>query len=131
MLENCPRSSGRRDCPQVSIIPGEFGSPMNLGMHYAASPNIENNTSEPRNIQNTARGILAPKSCDDRRSRRNLRPRIERSYAESPDEPRLNGYVNGNASDSEEGLQSLFISKTTHLPQFIVIFFFQLLLFFR
>ncbi|XP_043472879.1 transcriptional repressor p66-alpha isoform X2 [Leptopilina heterotoma] len=96
-------SSGRRDCPQVSIIPGEFGSPMNLGMHYAASPNIENNTSEQRNIQNTARGILAPKSCDDRRSRRNLRPRIERSYAESPDEPRLNGYVNGNASDSEEG----------------------------
>ncbi|XP_043472880.1 transcriptional repressor p66-alpha isoform X3 [Leptopilina heterotoma] len=95
--------SGRRDCPQVSIIPGEFGSPMNLGMHYAASPNIENNTSEQRNIQNTARGILAPKSCDDRRSRRNLRPRIERSYAESPDEPRLNGYVNGNASDSEEG----------------------------
>lgn len=94
-------SSGRRECPQVSIIPGEFGSPMNLGIHYAASPNIENNTSETRNIQNTARGILAPKSCDDRRSRRNLRPRIERSYAESPDEPRLNGYVNGNTSDSE------------------------------
>lgn len=57
---------------------------------------------EPRNIQNAARGILAPKS-DDRKTRRNLRPRIERSYAESPDEPRMNGYLNGNASDSDEG----------------------------
>lgn len=60
---------------------------------------------EARNIQNAARGILAPKRShgDDRKPRRNLRPRIERSYAESPDEPRMNGYLNGNASDSDEG----------------------------
>lgn len=59
---------------------------------------------EPRNIQNSSRGILAPKSGEDRRPRRNLRPRTERSYAESPDEPRMNGYLNGNASDSDEGI---------------------------
>lgn len=77
--------------------------PLDLGVHFSASSNIESNLPEARNIQNAARGILAPKSGDDRRTRRNLRPRIERSYAESPDEPRINGYLNGNTSDSDEG----------------------------
>lgn len=79
--------------------------PLDLGIHYSVGSNLENNMPEARNIQNAARGILAPKRShgDERKPRRNLRPRIERSYAESPDEPRMNGYVNGNASDSDEG----------------------------
>ena len=66
---------------------------------------------EARNIQNAARGILAPKRShgDERKPRRNLRPRTERSYAESPDEPRMNGYLNGNASDSDEGCYYSFL----------------------
>lgn len=65
---------------------------------------------EARNIQNAARGIFSPKRShgDERKPRRNLRPRIERSYAESPDEPRMNGYLNGNASDSDEGYYEFF-----------------------
>jgi hypothetical protein len=50
------------------------------------------------------------KEFDDHYPRRNLRPRRERSYAESPDiivlsdeEPRLNGFSNGYESDSDEG----------------------------
>lgn len=57
---------------------------------------------EARNIQNAARGILAPKSGDDRKTRRNLRPRMEISYAEGPDERKINGHMNGNV-DSDEG----------------------------
>lgn len=82
---------------------------MDLGARFSASPGIENNIPEARNIQNATRGILGAKSGEDRRPRRNLRPRTERSYAESPDEPRINGYVNGNASDSEEG--NIIITK--------------------
>lgn len=79
--------------------------PLDLGVNYStSSPSVvDNNMPEPRNIQNSSRGILAAKSGEDRRPRRNLRPRTERSYAESPDEPRMNGYLNGNASDSDEG----------------------------
>jgi hypothetical protein len=51
------------------------------------------------------------KEFDDRYPRRNLRPRTERNYAESPDiivlsdeEPRLNGFAaNGYDSDTDEG----------------------------
>nr|CAD7429459.1 unnamed protein product [Timema monikensis] len=50
------------------------------------------------------------KEFDDRYPRRNLRPRTERSYAESPDvivvsdeEPRLNGFTNGFDSDTDDG----------------------------
>ena len=83
--------------------PVELGAPLDLGVHFA-SANIENNIPEAsRNIQNATRGILAPKTGEDRRPRRNLRPRTERSYAEVPEEPRINGFVNGNASDSDEG----------------------------
>ncbi|XP_011494219.1 PREDICTED: transcriptional repressor p66-beta isoform X2 [Ceratosolen solmsi marchali] len=96
-------SSNRRESP---IAPtnsvNNAGPPLDLGVNYTTSPSIDNNMPEPRNIQNSSRGILAPKSGDDRRPRRNLRPRTERSYAESPDEPRMNGYLNGNASDSDE-----------------------------
>lgn len=74
--------------------------PLNLGINFSGN-NAE--ILEPRNIQNSSRGILAPKTGEDRRPRRILRPRTEKSYAESPDEPRINGYVNGNNSDSEEG----------------------------
>lgn len=85
--------------------------PLDLGIHFSTASNLENNIPEARNIQNAARGILAPKRShgDERKPRRNLRPRIERSYAESPDEPRMNGYLNGNASDSDEGCRSFFI----------------------
>ncbi|XP_032680787.1 transcriptional repressor p66-beta-like isoform X1 [Odontomachus brunneus] len=96
-------SSGRRNSPSVSVNSGDVVVPLDLGIHIPTSPNLENNMPEARNIQNAARGILAPKSGEDRKTRRSLRPRIERSYAESPDEPRMNGYLNGNASDSEEG----------------------------
>ena len=95
----------------MPITSGDIGPPLDLGIHYSATPNVENNMPEARNIQNATRGILAPKSGDDRRPRRNLRPRIERSYAESPDEPRINGYLNGNASDSDEGLYLKFEIK--------------------
>lgn len=51
-----------------------------------------------------------PKDYDDHHPRRNLRPRRERSYAESPDiivlsdeEPRINGFANGYESDSDDG----------------------------
>lgn len=96
-------SSGRRNSPSLSVNSGDI--PLDLGIHFSAGSNLENNMPEARNIQNAARGILAPKRShgDDRKPRRNLRPRIERSYAESPDEPRMNGYLNGNASDSDEG----------------------------
>ncbi|XP_067001998.1 transcriptional repressor p66-beta isoform X2 [Anabrus simplex] len=50
------------------------------------------------------------KDFDDRYPRRSLRPRTERSYAESPDiivlsdeEPRINGYTNGYDSDTDDG----------------------------
>lgn len=97
-------SSGRRNSPSLSVNSGDI--PLDLGIHLHASPSPpENEMLEARNIQNATRGILAPKRShgDERKPRRNLRPRIERSYAESPDEPRLNGYLNGNASDSDEG----------------------------
>lgn len=104
-------SSGRRSSPSVSVNSGDAAVPLDLGIHISTSPNLENNMPEARNIQNAARGILAPKSGEDRKTRRSLRPRIERSYAESPDEPRMNGYLNGNASDSEEGCcKILFLS---------------------
>ncbi|KAK0167878.1 hypothetical protein PV327_001733 [Microctonus hyperodae] len=96
-------SSVRREspaAPQNSVV--DLGVPLNLGVHYSPI-NIDNNIHEQRNIQNSSRGILAPKTGEDRRPRRNLRPRTERSYAESPDEPKINGYVNGNTSDSDEG----------------------------
>ncbi|XP_011057554.1 PREDICTED: transcriptional repressor p66-alpha isoform X3 [Acromyrmex echinatior] len=95
-------SSGRRNSPSLSVNSGDI--PLDL-VHYSSGSNLENNMPEARNIQNAARGILAPKRShgDERKPRRNLRPRIERSYAESPDEPRMNGYLNGNASDSDEG----------------------------
>ncbi|XP_011334914.1 transcriptional repressor p66-alpha isoform X3 [Ooceraea biroi] len=95
-------SSGRRNSPS---LPVNSDIPLDLGVHFSASSNLENNMPEARNIQNAARGILPLKRPhgDDRKPRRNLRPRIERSYAESPDEPRMNGYLNGNASDSDEG----------------------------
>lgn len=95
-------STGRRNSPSMPVNSGDI-VPLDLGVHYSASPNLENNMPEPRNIQNATRGILASKSGEDRKTRRNLRPRIERSYAESPDEPRMNGYLNGNTSDCEEG----------------------------
>ncbi|XP_076225535.1 transcriptional repressor p66-beta simjang isoform X10 [Nomia melanderi] len=95
-------SSGRRNSPSITINSGDVGVPLDLGLHFSSSPNLDNNMPEARNIQNAARGILAPKSADDRKTRRNLRPRIEISYAETPDERRINGYVNGNA-DSDEG----------------------------
>ncbi|XP_066601460.1 transcriptional repressor p66-beta isoform X2 [Prorops nasuta] len=96
-------SSIRRESPSVNLNSSDVGAPLDLGIHYSLGSNVENNMLETRNIQNATRGILAPKSGDDRRTRRNLRPRTERSYAESPDEPRINGYLNGNASDSDEG----------------------------
>ncbi|XP_076286009.1 transcriptional repressor p66-beta simjang isoform X2 [Lasioglossum baleicum] len=94
-------SSGRRNSPSIAVN-SDVGVPLDLGLHFSSSPNLDNSMPEPRNIQNAARGILAPKSADDRKTRRNLRPRIEISYAETPDERRINGYVNGNA-DSDEG----------------------------
>ncbi|XP_050458551.1 transcriptional repressor p66-alpha isoform X5 [Cataglyphis hispanica] len=97
-------SGGRRNSPSLSVNSGDI--PLDLGIHLHASPSPpENDMLEARNIQNATRGILAPKRShgDERKPRRNLRPRIERSYAESPDEPRMNGYLNGNASDSDEG----------------------------
>ncbi|XP_076649265.1 transcriptional repressor p66-beta simjang isoform X2 [Halictus rubicundus] len=94
-------SSGRRNSPSIAVN-SDVGVPLDLGIHFSSSPNLDNSMPEPRNIQNAARGILAPKSADDRKTRRNLRPRIEISYAETPDERRINGYVNGNA-DSDEG----------------------------
>ncbi|XP_050484865.1 transcriptional repressor p66-alpha isoform X4 [Bombus huntii] len=95
-------SSSRRNSPSITVNSGDVGVPLDLGVHFSSSPNVDNNMPEARNIQNAARGILAPKSGDDRKTRRNLRPRIEISYAETPDERRINGYVNGNA-DSDEG----------------------------
>ncbi|OXU21658.1 hypothetical protein TSAR_013348 [Trichomalopsis sarcophagae] len=97
-------SSNRRESPTVPANSvNDAGPPLDLGVNYSTtSPSVDNNMPEPRNIQNSSRGILAPKSGDERRPRRNLRPRTERSYAESPDEPRMNGYLNGNASDSDE-----------------------------
>lgn len=94
--------SSRRNSPSLSVNTGDI--PLDLGI-FSTGSNLENNIPDARNIQNAARGILAPKRShgDDRKPRRNLRPRIERSYAESPDEPRMNGYLNGNASDSDEG----------------------------
>lgn len=59
--------------------------------------------------------MSAPRSThsevEGRYPRRNLRPRQERSYAESPDvvllsdeEPRINGFTNGfDGEDSDEG----------------------------
>ncbi|XP_043520956.1 transcriptional repressor p66-beta-like isoform X4 [Frieseomelitta varia] len=94
-------SSSRRNSPSITVNSGDVGVPLDLGVHFPSNPNVDN-MPEARNIQNAARGILAPKSGDDRKTRRNLRPRIEISYAESPDERRINGYVNGNA-DSDEG----------------------------
>ncbi|KAL6430124.1 hypothetical protein ACFW04_007717 [Cataglyphis niger] len=96
-------SSGRRNSPSLSVNSGDI--PLDLGIHLASPSPPENDMLEARNIQNATRGILAPKRShgDERKPRRNLRPRIERSYAESPDEPRMNGYLNGNASDSDEG----------------------------
>lgn len=106
--KNCS-SSTRRDSSTVPATPpSDMGAPLDLGVHFS-SPNVENNVPEARNIQNTSRGILAPKTGEDRRPRRNLRPRTERSYAETPDEPRINGYLNGNASDSDEGSCSRYI----------------------
>jgi len=59
------------------------------------------------------RGLIprSIKEFDDRYPRRNLRPRTERNYAESPDiivlsdeEPRINGFAtNGYDSDTDEG----------------------------
>ncbi|XP_057330929.1 transcriptional repressor p66-alpha isoform X3 [Microplitis mediator] len=98
--------SVRRESSSASSnLSGDPGVPLNLGINYSsnANNNSDNNILEPRNIQNSSRGILAPKTGEDRRPRRILRPRTEKSYAESPDEPRINGYVNGNNSDSDEG----------------------------
>ncbi|XP_023288893.1 transcriptional repressor p66-beta isoform X2 [Orussus abietinus] len=95
--------NNRRDSPTVLPTSTDPGTPLDLGVHFSSSPTSDSNMPEARNIQNATRGILAPKSGEDRRSRRNLRPRTERSYAESPDEPRINGYLNGNASDTDEG----------------------------
>ncbi|XP_029164055.1 transcriptional repressor p66-alpha isoform X5 [Nylanderia fulva] len=97
-------SSGRRNSPSLSVNSGDIPLDLGIHLHTALSPS-ENDMLETRNIQNATRGILAPKRShgDERKPRRNLRPRIERSYAESPDEPRINGYLNGNASDSDEG----------------------------
>ncbi|XP_033341080.1 transcriptional repressor p66-beta simjang isoform X2 [Megalopta genalis] len=94
-------SSGRRNSPSIAVN-SDVGVPLDLGLHFSSNPNLDNSMPEARNIQNAARGILAPKSADDRKTRRNLRPRSEISYAETPDERRINGYVNGNA-DSDEG----------------------------
>lgn len=99
-------SSVRRESSSASSnLSGDPGVPLNLGINYSsnANNNSDNNILEPRNIQNSSRGILAPKTGEDRRPRRILRPRTEKSYAESPDEPRINGYINGNNSDSDEG----------------------------
>lgn len=59
------------------------------------------------------RGLIprSMKEFDDRYPRRNLRPRTERNYAESPDiivlsdeEPRINGFAtNGYDSDTDDG----------------------------
>jgi hypothetical protein len=65
----------------------------------------------PRPSDSTAmRPPRPPKDYDDHHPRRNLRPRRERSYAESPDiivlsdeEPRINGFANGYESDSDDG----------------------------
>ncbi|XP_035726180.1 transcriptional repressor p66-beta-like isoform X1 [Vespa mandarinia] len=115
-------SSGRRNSPSINTNSGDAGVPLDLGVHFSASSNLESNMPEARNIQNAARGILAPKSGDDRRTRRNLRPRIERSYAESPDEPRINGYLNGNTSDSDEGRMTNNIpSNTADMPPLLPI----------
>lgn len=115
-------SSSRRDSPNVPANTASDASPaLDLGVHYSASLNIDNNMPEARNIQNATRGILAPKSADDRRTRRNLRPRIERSYAESPDEPRINGYINGNVSDNDDGWFQ--ITTNFQYNQFVFCFF--------
>ncbi|XP_058810813.1 transcriptional repressor p66-alpha [Phymastichus coffea] len=95
-------SSNRREPTPVPINSINNTEPaLDLGVNYSSSPSADN-MPEPRDIRNSSRGILAPKSGDDRRPRRSLRPRTERSYAESPDEPRMNGYLNGNASDSDD-----------------------------
>ncbi|KAJ8678770.1 hypothetical protein QAD02_014557 [Eretmocerus hayati] len=97
-------SGSRRESPSAPVNSvNESGPPLDLGANCSASSDAENNQSESTNIQNSSRGILGSKSTDDRKTRRNLRPRTERSYAESPDEPKMNGYLNGNASDSDEG----------------------------
>lgn len=106
-------SSGRRNSPSIPVNSGDIAVPLDLGIHFSPNPNLENNMPEARNIQNAARGILASKSGEDRKTRRNLRPRIERSYAESPDEPRMNGYLNGNTSDCEEGCYNSFLLLST------------------
>jgi hypothetical protein len=61
-------------------------------------------------LRATALVTRTVKEFDDHYPRRNLRPRRERSYAESPDiivlsdeEPRINGFSNGYESDSDEG----------------------------
>ncbi|XP_046999895.1 transcriptional repressor p66-alpha isoform X1 [Schistocerca americana] len=72
------------------------------------------------------RGLIprSIKEFDDKYPRRNLRPRTERNYAESPDiivlsdeEPRINGYTNGYESDSDEGEMPPLIPIKELTPQ--------------
>lgn len=94
--------SVRRDSVSVNSSNNDTRAALDIGVHFLSS-SVNNNIPDTRNIQNATRGILPAKSGDDRRTRRNLRPRTERSYAEIPDEPRINGHANGNVSDSDEG----------------------------
>ncbi|KAJ9599621.1 hypothetical protein L9F63_026530, partial [Diploptera punctata] len=91
-----PVAATRNDAPQ--------------DLSHSTRPTLEelNNT-----VDSVPRGLIPRtlKEFDDRYPRRNLRPRPERSYAESPDiivlsdeEPRLNGFAtNGFDSDTDEG----------------------------
>lgn len=68
---------------------------------------------------------------DGRHPRRSLRPRQERSYAESPDvlilsddEPRINGFTNGFDLDidSDEELPPLPSPSIKVIPTYLLVF---------
>ncbi|KAL7286947.1 hypothetical protein TKK_0018889 [Trichogramma kaykai] len=108
--------NSRRESPSISLnlIPASSNAtnsatnepravPLNLGGNCINNINTESNMPKAsRNIQNSSRGILANQSRNERQTRRNLRPRTERSYAESPDEHRMNGYLNGSLTNDNE-----------------------------
>lgn len=106
-------SSSRREPQNAPVNPvnNVAAASVDQNVNCNNSSNFEGNLPEARNIQSSTRGILPPKNNDDRRPKRNLRPRIERSYAESPDEPKLNGYMNGNVSDSDDEMPPMLPIK--------------------
>ncbi|KAK7793641.1 hypothetical protein R5R35_006129 [Gryllus longicercus] len=80
-------------------------APQDLSRSHRLSAVEDIVTADPRTI--IPRAI---KEFDDRYPRRNLRPRTERNYAESPDvivlsdeEHRVNGFANGYDSDTDDG----------------------------